>query len=333
MFYSALAFAVVGFVVTGVLRIGEYVETANRLNPKGNATVIMADALAKAADPRWETRAAGVKAIAGILTRVATLRDLDAIRPDVVKTLKSALADRDSPVRAEAATALAQSPSIANLARGELIKLLDDEDFSARFAAARALLTVDGGPPPHALEVLGNLLAESVGVIERQQVLLTLRSAGPKGRTTAAGAVARMLASQDELVQSEGLRCVEALEFDAGEVLPAVEALFESNSPNVRGYAFQAAALATNNETRVRPRILAGLEAAVADLAVSPDVRESALNLLLERSPQSVYNCSRALLRQAIDNPDVDHRFVAVKLIHKIDPNTLAGKGITPSAP
>ena len=215
------------------------------------------------------------------------------------------------------------------MAVGDLTAALGDEDDAVRFAAARALIRI-GEDPAAPLKTLAALVAYPPLLPERRFVVEAMISAGAAGEAAAVREVARMLADPEEDLRLDAVDALPSLGGFGIRVLPSLEPLWASSDPRVRFTtalaALQLIAPGQTPDARIAPE----MEAAVLDASQTFSLRDRALGALYTVAPASLRRCGRGLARQ-LDLDDLNARLAAAELLHRIDPETLAGKGVPPA--
>ena len=151
LFYSTLVLGAIATVYVGSVRVGELVEFGTNL-PASNAESVFATGVAALSAKNWQERAAGARAIKASLLQFGAGDNRSASRVETVKALCGALADKEAPVRADAADALGTSQQLAEMAKSELTAALKDDDPTVRLAAARSLMRMRDEPNDAAVQ-------------------------------------------------------------------------------------------------------------------------------------------------------------------------------------
>jgi HEAT repeat protein len=286
----------------------------------------VAPALAAAADDGTDmvrleaTRALGrLPALASSPNRSPTGRPgrlAPATRAKCIGAMRRLLRDCSSAVRAEAAGALAEFGADP-AAVADLAAAAGDPDRAVRFAAARALLRVNGSGDRVAAEALVGLVADPRPARDRIDVV-ALRDASDEARGRAYAALSDLLSRADPSVRPEVIFCLMADGDRARVALPSLEALLDDRDPDVRALAgnaiafvdpgnnTRAAALLARTATDVRVRLGTRWEAVdflrVADWAALAVVT-SVLYRQLEDDIADVRRAARSLLSVAEEPP------------------------------
>jgi HEAT repeat protein len=160
-------------------------------------------------------------------------------RDDALRTVRRLLKDRSGPVRAEAAGALAESgpdPAIS----ADLAAASGDDDRAVRFAAARALLRVNGPGDPTAARTLIALAASSDAVPDRPEVLRVVRTMSEAVQDRAVTALADLLSQGDPDILPDVLACLPEAGPRAKAAVPVLEAMLDHADPGLRAAAGMA---------------------------------------------------------------------------------------------
>ncbi len=270
------------------------------------------------------------------------------LRDDAIRAVRRLLKDRSSPVRAEAAGALAgfgPDPSIS----ADLGAAADDGDRSVRLAAARALVKVNGPDDPAAARALIALAASSDAVPDRPEALRVVRTMSEAVQDRAVAALAGLLSRGDPDILPDVLACLPEAGPRAKEAVPALEAMLNHAEPALRagaamaivaiespedlqapdgtfgmpvmpagaGMGLMAGMMAPAPAGRSNPRIAAILARIVADAAVPREMRENALSMIRVADAPALAKASSDLVRQLAD-PDPNVRRTAVDLLSRI---------------
>jgi HEAT repeat protein len=332
LFYSTLVIAAPMILYVGALRIGELVEGEINRHPEINPGQAFGRHIQQLADANWEIRAAGVKGLRDVLAAIGAGEESSTFRGQVMKALRTALADKEAPVRAEAAEALGLN-SLAQSAKVELTAALSDEDPTVRFAAARALLNAPDEPGEAALTALAKLLEDATQPsTDRRLIVNVMRSKGDQGTDAAVKALVGMLSSPDDLTRSEAMESIPSLGNEGHRLISALKPLFKAENPEVKRAAIWAAVQASPAEQNPGPELLKAMEDTVIDLSLTLALRERALQELSTRSQPSLRRCGRELTRQ-LDHDEFDARLAAAKLLRMIEPEVLAEKKLSVTDP
>ena len=246
-------------------------------------------------------------------------RGASDVRADSIQVLRQLVKDQSSAVRTAAAEALAEfGPDPA--AAADLIAATSDEDRSSRFAAAVALLKVNGPSDKVAARTLVSLVADPEGVPDRPVVFEALKGTSPHVQDQALAALVALLSNGDPAIFIDVIACLQAQGPRARTALPALEALLKSDDPGLRAQAGLAIVSIDGQET---PRSVATLIRIVVDPLSPQDARESAILLLREANRSVLASSTPNLIRQLAD-ADAAVRQNAVSLLSMIIDETRA---------
>ena len=354
LFYSTLVFGVVGLLLVGALRIGEWSDgEVNQYAEIDPEKALGAGLVGLGADA-WQSRVESAKALGILLQRHGRGGDASGLNARAVAALRKALGDRDARVRAAGASALGAMPRIARPAKNELITVLTDDDSTVRLAAAQALLMIGDDAKVPALRALGDLVADTTPHPERTASLETMLQTGTEGQAAAVAAFVRRLSNVDDPIGEHDIS--NASLFEPQMLWPALGPLLKSDDPRRRTTA--ALAAVSVSWPRGAPAVIAGpagpstsapapapispetyhqafaiLELAVSDPSLDFDLRELALKEFSSvRWAGPLHRCGLRLARQ-LELPDTAGRVNAARLLHLIDPDSLAGINVPDENP
>jgi HEAT repeat protein len=215
-------------------------------------------------------------------------------RADCLEALRQLLRDRSSSIRAAAAESLSgfgRNPQVA----ADLASIAGDPDRTARFAAARALVKLDGPQNPVAIQTLLALLAEPDVVADRRAVLEFLAGVGPIPHDQAVAALAGLLSHEDIAVISDVVDCLAADGPRARAALPALNRLLELEDSRLRATTAMAILAIEGQES---PRAVELLLRMIGDRALDFDVRGNAVGMLREVNPAALSKATPELICQ-----------------------------------
>jgi HEAT repeat protein len=236
------------------------------------------------------------------------------LRAQGLKALLWLLKDRAIEVRVAAAEALGGYGADPGVAAALAAAATGDEDHGVRFAAARALLSVNGPSDPTAVRALVALAADPYLGADRRAILDVLKGSGQEARDQALAALVGLLTTGDEDILPEVISCLQSVEPPPRAVLPALERLLSAKEPTLRGLAGMAIATIEGKQS---PRAVAALIGVITDPNVSPDTRQLALGTLHESNPAALAKVAPALFRQ-LGDADPNVRRVAHEMLGEI---------------
>lgn len=213
---------------------------------------------------------------------------------ECILTLRSLLKDRESSVRAMAADSLARFRPNAEM-RADLIAAMRDGDRDVRFAAARALLKLPGTDQGMTLHMLITLLVDPEPIPDRSEILDILNRAGEGASNQAITALIGMLSRGDPLVLPDVIDCLRSVGPRARGALPALEALFKDENPDLRASS-GIAILAIEDQQNPRAAIV--LAKIVTDVALPRATRESAAETGRSANPAALAAACPDLISQ-----------------------------------
>jgi HEAT repeat protein len=282
--------------------------------------------------PPYRTILGGTRSTSGGLT--------PALRDDALRAVRRLLKDRSSPVRAEAAGALAGfGPDRSRSA--DLTAAVDDDDRAVRLAAARALVKVNGPDDPAAARTLIAMAASPDAVPDRPEVLRELKTMGEAAQDRAVAALAGLLSRGDPDILPDVLACLPEAGPRAKAAVPVLEALLDHTDPGIRAAAGMAIVAIESPEDlqappdgtsgmgmsagmaspapggHANPRTVAVLARIVADAAIPREMRENALGMVRVADAPALAKASSDLVRQLAD-PDPNVRRTALDLLSRI---------------
>jgi HEAT repeats len=354
LLYSTLVVAAIGLLYLGVLRVAQWTDHEVVRSAVVDPEQQLAAVLAQLGADMWQPRVGAAKALGDLLQQDRSSGDASRFRARAVAALRKALGDGDAPVRAAAASALGSLPQAALAAKMELIAALKDEDSAVRLPAAQAILKIGDDSKGLALRALADLVEDPIPLPERSVSLETMIKAGNDGQAAAVASFVRWLSNVEEPIG--GSEIGDATLFELRMLWPALQPLLKSDDPRLRTMAALAAvsvsmppgALTGIDEvvapTTSLPKPMSKLpepyrlgfaiiENAVSDTSLEFDLRELAL-LALKSAPRpaAMHRCGLELARQ-LDRPDTASRLAAARLLHMIDPDTLAGINVPEESP
>ena len=346
LFYSTLVIAAICLVYFALLRHDEMASRARHRSDAQDLAAGIASSIASLNAESKETRVQGANSLYSLLQMCGIGDDRSELRHRAVTALRAALGDPMPSVRAAAASALGSSAQTAVPAKEELSKALGDENMYVRVAASQVLLGIRGDARALALHALAEIVTDPASPPERVASLSMMVDEGKEGQTAAVAAFVRRLSNVEAPVGYREAQGASLLE--PAVLWPALEPLLSSDSRRRRTTAALAAVLSWMPEaddlSNMRPtgastsgRIpiqtipktlrpaIALLEKAVSDTELEFDLRESALYALRSTGPRNaVHRCGIALAHQ-LEAWDIPMRVAAARLLHLIDPETLAG--------
>jgi hypothetical protein len=355
LFYSTVVLAGITLPYVGAIRLAEWREREVKVPTDIDPERAIAVSVTALSSDDWQSRVKGAISFKALLQqRPPVGGNLSPSWERAVAALGTALEDPVGAVRAAAADAVGASPQTALALKNALIAALDDENSSVRLSAARALLNGDADSKTQALRKLAALVVDTPFIRERNAALETMASAGEEGQAAGVAAFVRRLSNVDDPLESGDYNCASMLEPQPFWL--ALEPLLKSDDPRVRTAAALAAgsiswppggpaAIAMPSGPDTSPSSPAPitvasfrsqfviLEQAVCDTSMSFELREQALNKLIS-GPMLVplHRCGLALAHQ-LELPDTARRVAAARLLHMIDPDTLAGINVPEESP
>jgi HEAT repeat protein len=265
-----------------------------------------------------------------------------ALRDDAFRTVRRLLKDRSSPVRAEAAGALAGfGPDPSRSA--DLTAAAADDDRAVRLAAAKALVKVNGPSDPAAARPLLALVASPDAVPDRPEVLQAVKTMSEAVQDRAVAALADLLLHGDPDILPDVLACLPEAGPRAKAAVPVLEALLDHADPGVRAATGMAIVAIESPEDlqalpdgtsgmgmgmsagmagpapggHANPRTVAVLARLVADATIPREMRENALGMIRVADAPALAKASSDLVRQLAD-PDPNVRRTALDLLSRI---------------
>ena len=242
-----------------------------------------------------------------------------SMRAESIKALRRLVHDQATLTRVAAADALGlfgPDPEAA----ADLAAATGDKDRDVRFAAARALMKVCGRNDRLAGRTLVALLADPEPIADRRAVLDVILSAGLEVQDQAVAALATLIANVDLTSHGDLVDCLVAFGPRARAALPTLERLCNNEEPAVRAIAAIAAATIGGN---ANPRIIPILLKTIDDVALTPDIRQSALEKIRELNEAELVKATPILIRQ-LGSPTAEVRSTAMDMLGTIIGNTPA---------
>ncbi len=355
LFYSTVVVATITLLYVGAIRMAEWrereVTVPSEIDPERAVTV----AVTALGSNAWQRRVKGVLSLKALLQkRPPGSGNLSPNWEHAVAALGAALEDPVSAVRVAATDTVGSLPQTALALKNALIAALNDEDSEVRLSAARALLNGDPDSKTQALRKLAETVVDSPLIRERNAALDAMASAGEEAQAAAVVAFVRRISNVNDPLESGGYTCASMLE--PQPLWLALGPLMKSDDPRMRTAAALAAASISwppggptaiavpggpnTSPSSPAPNSLASfrshfaiLEQAACDTSMTFELREQALQQLISGSKLvPLHRCALALVHQ-LELSDTGRRVAAARLLHMIDPDTLAGINLPEESP
>lgn len=198
--------------------------------------------IAAAGDDPADIRAEAARGFGLIQTRWSSrlkTNSADGARASCLEALHRLIADPSSLVRVAAVAALgAFGPDPA--ATADLVQAASDADRAVRFAAAQALLKVNGAGDRSASRVLVALVSDPEPIPDRREVMDILLNTTDELLEQAVAALARLLSNRESLVRPDVIDCLSAAGARAHAAVPALESLWIDKHCDLRASAGMA---------------------------------------------------------------------------------------------
>lgn len=235
------------------------------------------------------------------------------------KIVQRLLSDPNISVRISAAGALAKlgaDPSSTTA----LEAAATDLDWDIRFAAASALLKLNGKADVTAVRTLLEFVALPGVIPERGAALETLKGISDQAFDQAVAALALRLSDADSAVRYDIIGCLAAAGTRARRALPVIEKLAQDPDPDVRKAAMTAI-VSIEGPQSARGRAV--LLKVISDPTLASEQRQTALITFREANPSALPTVTPRLISQLADpNPTV--RLAAFELLSYIVPDAPA---------
>ncbi len=235
------------------------------------------------------------------------------LRARSINALRALLKDKASPTRVAAADAL-EKLGADEEAAADLVAATGDSDRDVRFAAARALLKINGANDGAAGRTLVALIGSRDPIGDRLSILQAVNSASPEVQNRAIAVLSSLLGEDDLLIHPDVVDCLVAAGPRARPALPALERLLNGKTPEERGIAAIAIA---RIEGTTSPRTLPTLLRLIEDLAVPLDRRHKTLEWIRELNAPDLAKVTPILIRQ-LGSKDPQVRMDAMEMLGSI---------------